>query len=136
MRDGMQRCLTFTSHPANASIAGPLFMLAAAFVFGILDGLIKLMGPSYRIWDIAFYRWGLGLVLLVIIFGRGSRLLKTHNLKLMIIRSISGCMAFLSLTAAIRNILLSKAKQTPHITGKIVRTSSMDPDSSSGRSCL
>ncbi len=109
MRDGTQRCLTFTSHPANASIAGLLFMLAAAFMFGILDGLIKLMGPSYRIWDIAFYRWGLGLALLVIIFGRRGRLLKTHNLKLMIIRSITGCMAFLSLIAAIRNIPLSTA---------------------------
>lgn len=84
-------------------------MLAAAFMFGILDGLIKLMGPSFRIWDIAFYRWGIGLVLIVIIFGWQGRLLKTQNLKLMITRSISGCLAFLSLTAAIRNIPLSTA---------------------------
>ncbi len=84
-------------------------MLAAASMFGILDGLIKLMGPSYRIWDIAFYRWGLGLVLLVIIFGWQGRLLKTHNLKLMIVRCITGCIAFLSLTAAIRTIPISTA---------------------------
>ena len=109
MKDGTQRNLTFTSHPANGSIAGPLLMLAAAFMFGVLDGLIKLMGPSYRIWDIAFYRWGLGLVLLIIIFGRQGRLLKTHNLKLMISRSITGWVAFLSLTAAIRNIPISTA---------------------------
>ena len=109
MKDGTQSNLTFTSHPANGSKAGPLLMLAAAFMFGVLDGLIKLMGPSYRIWDIAFYRWGLGLVLLIIIFGRQGRLLKTHNLKLMISRSITGCVAFLSLTAAIRNIPISTA---------------------------
>jgi drug/metabolite transporter (DMT)-like permease len=109
MQHGTQRDLTFTSHPANGSIAGPLLMLAAAFIFGILDGLIKLMGPSYRVWDIAFYRWGIGLVLLVIIFGRQGRLLKTHNRKMMIGRSITGCIAFLSLTAAIRNIPLSTA---------------------------
>lgn len=84
-------------------------MLVAAFMFGILDGLIKLMGPSYRIWDIAFYRWGIGLVLIVIIFGWQGRLLKTQNLKLMIIRSITGCAAFLSLTAAIRSIPISTA---------------------------
>ena len=70
MQDGTQPNLIFTSHPVNGSAAGPLLMLAAAFMFGVLDGLIKLMGPSYRVWDIAFYRWGMGLVLLVIIFGR------------------------------------------------------------------
>jgi drug/metabolite transporter (DMT)-like permease len=68
-----------------------------------------LIGPTYRIWDIAFYRWGLGLVLLVIIFGRQGQLLKTHNLKMMIVRSISGCIAFLALTTAIRNIPISTA---------------------------
>jgi drug/metabolite transporter (DMT)-like permease len=109
MQDGTQHNLTITSHPVNGSIAGPLLMLAAAFLFGVLDGLIKLMGPSYRVWDIAFYRWGIGLVLLVIIFSRQGRLLKTHNWKMMIGRSIAGCCAFLSLTAAIRNIPLSTA---------------------------
>ena len=109
MKDGAQHNLTFTLHPADGSVAGPLLMLAAALAFGVLDGLIKLMGPSYRIWDIAFYRWGMGLVLLVIIFGRQGRRLKTHNLKLMIVRSITGCVAFLSLTAAIRNIPISTA---------------------------
>ena len=109
MKDGAQHNLTFTLHPADGSVAGPLLMMAAALAFGVLDGLIKLMGPSYRIWDIAFYRWGMGLVLLVIIFGRQGQRLKTHNLKLMIIRSITGCVAFLSLTAAIRNIPISTA---------------------------
>ncbi len=84
-------------------------MLTAAFMFGVLDGLIKLMGPSYRIWDIAFFRWGMGLVLLVIIFWRQGRLLETHNLKVMIIRSIAGCVAFFSLIAAIRSIPISTA---------------------------
>ena len=84
-------------------------MLGAAIMFGLLDGMIKLIGPTFRIWDIAFYRWGLGLVLLVIIFGRRSQLLLTHNLKIMIVRSITGCIAFLSLTFAIRNVPISTA---------------------------
>ena len=36
----------------NRSIAGPLLMLAAALIFAVLDGLIKLMGPAFRVWDI------------------------------------------------------------------------------------
>ena len=42
-------------------------MLSAAVGFAVLDSLIKLLGPSYRVWDIAFYRWGIGFVLLLII---------------------------------------------------------------------
>ena len=109
MKIGVQRSSTVKSRPAIRSIAGPLYMLAAALMFGVLDGLIKLMGPSYRIWDIAFYRWGMGLALLIIIFGHRSRVLKTRNLKLMLVRSITGCIAFLSLTTAIRNVPLSTA---------------------------
>ena len=88
---------------------GPFLMLAAAFLFAVLDGLIKSMGPNYRVWDIAFYRWGGGFALLVIILGWQRHLFKTHNLKLMIVRSITGCIAFLCLITAIRNIPLSTA---------------------------
>ncbi|NNL75578.1 MAG: DMT family transporter [Desulfobacterales bacterium] len=84
-------------------------MLASALMFTLLDGLIKLMGPEYGVWDIAFYRWGGGFVLLVAIFGWQGNLFKTHNLKLMTLRSITGCITFLSLTAAIRTIPLSTA---------------------------
>ena len=45
--------------------AGTLLMLASAFLFSVLDGLIKLMGPGFRIWDIAFYRFGYGSMLIV-----------------------------------------------------------------------
>ena len=90
-------------------LKGALWMLASALMFAVLDGLIKLMRPEIRIWDIAFYRWGMGFALLLIIFGRHGHLFKTHNLKLMTIRSITGCIAFLCLTAAIRNIPISTA---------------------------
>jgi len=46
---------------------GPVLMISAAIGFAVLDSLIKLLGPSYRVWDIAFYRWGIGFVLLLII---------------------------------------------------------------------
>ena len=85
-------------------------MLSAAFGFAVLDCLIKLLGPSYRTWDIAFYRWGFGFVILLIIYGRQlNKLFKTDNLKLMVVRGITGCVAFFSLIIAIRNIPLSTA---------------------------
>lgn len=93
----------------NGFLKGALWMLASALMFAVLDGLIKLMRPEFRIWDIAFFRWGIGFALLMIIFGRHGHLFKTHNLKLMTIRSISGCITFLCLTAAIRNISISTA---------------------------
>jgi drug/metabolite transporter (DMT)-like permease len=88
---------------------GPLLMLASAFMFAVLDVLIKLMAPGYRIWDIAFYRWGLGFVMLLIVFGWQGNPFKSHNLKLMALRSITGCLAFLGLTTGIRLIPISTA---------------------------
>jgi hypothetical protein len=38
-------------------------MLGSAFIFAVLDVLIKLIGPEFRVWDIAFYRWGGGLLI-------------------------------------------------------------------------
>ena len=100
----------FLSYSGNRSVTGPLLMISAALGFAVLDCLIKLLGPSYRIWDIAFYRWGIGFVLLMIIFGRqAGGLFNTDSLKLMIIRSITGCIAFFSLIIAIRNIPISTA---------------------------
>jgi len=84
-------------------------MLASAFTFALLDILIKIIGPEFRVWDIAFYRWGGGFVLMLIIFGWNGRALRTTNLKLMAIRSISGCIAFLCLTTSIRLIPVSAA---------------------------
>ena len=109
MTNRTERNFTFISHLSNSTLKGPLLMLAAALAFAILDGLLKVMGPAYRVWDLAFLRWGGSLALLIIIFGRQGQLFKTDNLKLMIIRSITGCITFLLLIAAIRSIPLSTA---------------------------
>jgi drug/metabolite transporter (DMT)-like permease len=99
-----------TSLSSKASLTtGPLLMLASAFLFAVLDGLIKLMGPAFRTWDIAFYRFGFGLVILVGILGWKGNPFKTDNLKLMIIRGITGSLAFVSLVTAIRLIPISTA---------------------------
>ena len=93
----------------RTAVIGPFLMLASAFMFAVLDVLIKLIGPEFRVWDIAFYRWGGGFTLLMIIFGWRGNPFKTFNHKLMIIRSISGCIGFLCIITAIRLIPLSTA---------------------------
>ena len=86
----------------HATLTGPLLMLSAAFLFAVLDGLIKLLGPSFRVWDIGFYRFGCGLVILIATFGWQKNPFSGHNTRLLIIRGITGCAAFLSLVTAIR----------------------------------
>ena len=78
----------------HTALAGPLLMLTAAFLFAVLDGLIKSLGPSFRVWDIAFYRFGGGLVILIATFGWRKNPFTGNNTRLLIIRGISGCAAF------------------------------------------
>ena len=86
----------------SAPAMGALLMLAAAFLFAVLDGLIKLLGPPFRVWDIAFYRFACGLVILLPILGWKGNPFSGQNRKLLVVRGITGCCAFLALVAAIR----------------------------------
>jgi drug/metabolite transporter (DMT)-like permease len=88
---------------------GPLIMLSAGFLFAVVDGLIKFIGPSYRVWDIAFYRFGCGMVILFLIFYRSHNPLAGDNPKLLILRGIAGSIAFLAEVLAIRLIPISTA---------------------------
>ena len=90
-------------------LAGPLIMLASALLFTVHNGFIKIIGPSFRAWDIAFYRFGCGLLILIAIFGWRKNPFRGHNPGLLIIRGITGSIAFLSLITAIRHIPLSTA---------------------------
>ena len=93
----------------STSTVGALLMLAAAFLFAVLDGLIKLLGPPFRVWDIAFYRFACGLAILIPILGWNRNPFNGHNRKLLVIRGITGSCAFLSLIVAIRLIPISTA---------------------------
>lgn len=84
-------------------------MLLAAFLFAILGVLIKILGPSYRVWDIAFYRFVGGSLVLLAIFGFRQNLFRPARPKLMLVRGVVGAIAFLTLTFAIRTIPLSTA---------------------------
>lgn len=93
----------------DARVAGPLFMLSAGLLFTMLNVLIKLLGPDFRVWDIAFFRFFGSIVVLMAVFGRGRNLYRGHNIRLLIIRGCTGSVAFTSLVAAIRLLPVSTA---------------------------
>ncbi len=93
----------------DAALAGPLFMLAAALLFTMLNLLIKQLGPAFTIWHIGFFRFFGGVLVLVVLFGRRRNPYRGHNLRLLIIRGCTGSAAFLSLVTAIRLLPLSTA---------------------------
>jgi drug/metabolite transporter (DMT)-like permease len=84
-------------------------MLGSALFFALLDMFIKMIGPSFRPWDIAFYRFGFGLFSLLILFGWGQNPFRGQNTRLLIIRGITGSITFLCLVSAIRLIPISTA---------------------------
>lgn len=88
---------------------GTLLMLASAFIFAVMDCLIKALGPPFRVWDIAFYRFGIGMTVLLVIFARRCNLFSANSKKLLIFRGIAGYAAFLALIIAIRLIPVSTA---------------------------
>ncbi len=94
---------------SHATAKGPALMFGSAFLFAILGLLIKMMGPDYRVWDIAMYRFGGGTIVLLALFGWKQNLFKPQNPKLIIIRGMSGTIAFLALVTAIRNLPFSTA---------------------------
>ena len=98
-----------SSYSTTTPTLGALLMLAAAFLFAVLDGLIKLLGPPFRVWDIAFYRFACGLLILLPILGWKGNPFSGQNRRLLVARGITGCCAFLSLVAAIRLIPISTA---------------------------
>lgn len=84
-------------------------MLTSALLFAILDSFIKLLGPPFRAWDIAFYRFSFGLVVLVGLFGWRQNPFRGNSIKLLVLRGVVGCMAFLALVVAIQLTPISTA---------------------------
>jgi drug/metabolite transporter (DMT)-like permease len=88
---------------------GPILMFASAVLFSATDIIIKVIGPAYRVWDIAFFRFGGGLVLMITLFGWFGNPFKGDNTRLLIVRGICGALAFVSLVTAIHLLPLSSA---------------------------
>jgi len=91
---------------AIASI-GPLLMLGASLNFAVLDILVKLLGPSFRVWDIAFYRFFASLLILIALVGRHRNPFKGQSPKLMAVNGIISSLGFVALATSLRHINLS-----------------------------
>ena len=96
--------------PAPAfSPKGYFLMLLSATLFATFNLMIKLLGPQYRVWDLAIFRFGGGFIILLSIFGWQTNLFKPRNSALMLLRGISGSCAFVFLILALQRIPLSTA---------------------------
>lgn len=96
-------------HFSPSTIRGSSLMLGSALLFASTDIIIKVIGPAFRVWDIAFFRFGGGIILIIILFGWSGNPFKGNNIRLLIIRGISGALAFLALVGAIQLLPLSSA---------------------------
>jgi len=93
----------------DAALAGPLFMLAAALLYTLLTLQVKLIGPAYSAWDIGFYRFAGGTIVLVVVFGRYRNPFRGHNTRLLLIRGATGSIAFICMVTAIQRLPISTA---------------------------
>lgn len=93
----------------DASVAGPLLMLSAALLFTVLNLLVKLMGPEFSVWHIAFFRFCGGVMVLLAVFGRHRNPYHSRDVHLLIIRGCTGSVAFICLVTAIRMLPVSTA---------------------------
>jgi len=100
---------TYAARLGELTTKGPAIMMVSALLFAVLGFLIKIMGPSFRVWDIAIYRFGGSLILLWVVFGRRENLFRSPNPKLLLTRGVVGSIAFIAVIYAIRNIPLSTA---------------------------
>ena len=100
---------TRSSFHLKSSLSGPLFMLAAALLFTMLNILVKTLRPEYTVWHIGFFRFFGGMLILVSIFSFKGNPYKGNNIRLLIIRGCVGSIAFISLITAIRLLPVSTA---------------------------
>lgn len=88
---------------------GIVLMLSAAVLFAVMVLIIKVMGPQYRVWDIATFRLTGGAILLLMLFGWRQNFFKPNNPGLILIRGVVGSVTFFAFVVAIRLIPMSVA---------------------------
>lgn len=84
-------------------------MLGSALLYALTDIIIKIVDRQFRVWDIAFFRFGGGIILIILIFGWFGNPFKGSNIRLLILRGGTGALAFLALVTAIQQLPLSAA---------------------------
>jgi len=93
----------------QSPLAGPLFMLLSACFFTGMNVLLKLAMTEFRVWDIGFYRFFGGLVLLTAFFGRRGNPFRSTERKLLLVRGCTGSIAFIFFNLSVRLLPVSTA---------------------------
>ena len=93
----------------RSPLAGPLFMLLSACFFTGMNILLKQAMTEFRVWDIGFYRFFGGLVLLTAFFGRRSNPFRSSEIKLLMVRGCTGSVAFIFFILSVRLLPVSTA---------------------------
>jgi drug/metabolite transporter (DMT)-like permease len=84
-------------------------MLLSAFWFMGLNLLLKQATLNFGIWDIGFFRFCGGLIVLGALFGRNANPFRSGHRRLLLIRGCTGSVAFLLFIFAVRRLPVSTA---------------------------
>lgn len=93
----------------NTVPSGPLFMLAAAFLFTLMSMIVKLLPAPYSVWHIGFIRCFGGMCVLVSLFSRHGNPYAGYNIPLLVFRGFTGTSAFVFAVSALRILPISTA---------------------------
>ena len=88
---------------------GLVYMLVSACGFTVMNLLLKQSLADFSVWDIGFYRFFGGLVILATLFGGGGRLFRSPNWRLLLLRGGTGSIAFIFFILAVRQLPVSTA---------------------------
>ena len=90
-------------------IIGALLMATASLLLAGMGVTIKLLGPGFHVWDVAMYRYGGGLLLLLLTTGKLTGFFKPHRPVMMTARGLAGAIAFISFVTALHRIPFTTA---------------------------
>lgn len=90
-------------------LAGPLFMLLSACWFTVMNLLLKQSTADFGVWDIGFFRFFGGLIVLGAVFGRQASPFRSENRKLLLIRGCTGSVAFIFFIFSLQRLPVSTA---------------------------
>ncbi len=89
---------------------GPLIMLGAALMFTAMSSMVKLMPQAYTVWHVGFIRCFGGLVFMVLASAsRCKHPFRGKKRSLLILRGITGSLAFVCVVTGMRILPLSTA---------------------------
>ncbi|MEW5912658.1 MAG: DMT family transporter [Thermodesulfobacteriota bacterium] len=92
----------------NNLLLGAGCMVLAAFFFAMVGVFVKLAGQTVGVWQISFYRALFGILSMLGLAGCLRVAILGPNLKLLIVRGLSGTVGFLCLIMAMRDVPLAE----------------------------